>query len=114
MTTTIRAVIIPAEPDQPARVSMIEPTATTYQGIVGGWIQGIGGDGWSAYVNEEGKLMGQSVNVAANNILAALGWVGAGRDFVVGPVVIVGPPNAKHDDTDLPDDILARIVAPAN
>lgn len=107
----IKAVVIPADPAEPARVEKIVPNAQTYQGLVGGWIQVIAEENWTAYVNEEGKLHRLPINQAGNRILAEIGWQGIGFDVVVGTIVIVGPPTAEGDDKDIDQRVLNQILA---
>jgi hypothetical protein len=72
-----------------------------YQQIVGGNLQIIGLDRPPAgmYLNDSGKLNRMRVNHRATTIA----WVHKSafrrNDVVVGPALIVGPPNRHRDDT---------------
>lgn len=76
------------------------------QQIVGGWIEAIGtDDGWCAYLNEEGKILGQSPNPAAERLARHLGWIPLRGDFLVGPVVFLGTDGSENSD--VPGHVLA-------
>jgi hypothetical protein len=74
---------------------------------VGGWIEAVaGGDAelnamWVAYVNEEGKLHGLPPNPIAEKWMRSHGVGLRFDDYIVGPVVFVGPPDEEGDDTTL-------------
>lgn len=106
----VRAVIIPAEVDKPASIEDILPDAATLQRLVGGWIEAINGDDWTAFVNEEGKLDMLPINQAGNRILGVLEWDAIGLDVVVGPLVILGPADSNGDETGITDAVLAKIL----
>ena len=106
----IRAVIVPADSEQPARIEDISPTLGVLQHLVGGWLEAIAGDGWTAFINEEGKLNMLPVNEAGNRILAVLNWESVGRDVVVGPLLIVGPADENGFETSVSDDVLGKIL----
>ena len=71
----------------------------------GGYLEAAPTDGTvTLYIDEEGKLKHLPIN-----LLATAFWthVGGGElvlhgDFLVGPVVVVGPPDAEGDDTAVP------------
>lgn len=77
---------------------------------VGGWIEGVyNGDDMVMYCNEEGKLQGMVVNVAAQMIWeAALG--GHPGDFLVGPVAILGPTDDEGYESGLSDEVMTEII----
>jgi hypothetical protein len=85
--------ILYVPPDGPAEVRDIDPTLDTLQGLVGGNIQAISGPGWTAYLNEEGKLLGLPGNAVATALAARLGWIYLFGDLLVGPVIFCGPPD---------------------
>lgn len=58
-----------------------------------------------AYINEEGKLQGLPLNVAATALLKY-----PNDDFVVGNMLILGAPDKNGDDTDVPEGTLDAIV----
>ena len=63
----INVLIIPADWDQPVKLSKIEPTLEKFQSLVGGFIQEISGVGVRGFVNEEGKYAGLSKNHRATS-----------------------------------------------
>lgn len=78
----------------------ITPDLDTFQSLVGGFIEHIdlGIAGLGAYLNEEGKLNG----LPLNHLATELWWNAYGpTDMLVGPVVLVGPPDADGNDTGL-------------
>lgn len=83
--------------------------------IVGGYIEPIapvdGGYGnWHAYVNEEGKIHELESNPAATAFARSIGWAPYGGDFLVGPVVFLGP-NAKDHSAE--GDVPLEVVGAA-
>jgi len=69
------------------------------EAVGGGYIEGIGGEGWSAYCDEEGKINGLPVNVRATRLARALGWPTG--DVLCGPVVFLGPVDDEGEETDV-------------
>ena len=88
---------------------LILPSLTTFQGLVGGDIELIGGPGWSAFCNEEGKYQQLPVNPTATRLAMRLGWAPLTGDFLVGPVVFCGPPDGNGDATNVPLDVTAMV-----
>lgn len=96
------------------KVLVVQPDGTrcvkdisTLKGLqdeVGGWIELIAGPGWSAYLNEEGKLDGLPINTFATALAKTLRWTS--YDILVGPVVFVGPTDSRGNDTDVPGFVL--------
>jgi hypothetical protein len=103
----IRALVITTVETVQADVRDIEPSLDGFQAIVGGWLEGIGGDDWRGYCDEEGKIKGLPVNVRATRLARLFGWPSG--DLLCGPVVFVGPPDEEGEDTDLPG--LVEVVA---
>ena len=85
--------------------------------IGGGWLEGVstGADGWHGYCDEEGKLKGLDMNVAATAIARELGW--RVDDVLCGPVIFLGDsgPTGDGEEKDVPDVVLgaARLVGVA-
>jgi hypothetical protein len=73
------AVVI-VEPNQPARVEMIENTLEAKQKIVGGRIEFVGLDGFDIIINEEGKLEDLEPNFG----------IFGGRDYIAGTAIFAG------------------------
>jgi Domain of unknown function (DUF3846) len=90
----------------PAQTREIEPTLDILQGLVGGNIQVISGQDWSAYLNEEGKVDGLPVNPLATLLASGLGWTWLPGDILVGPVVFCGP----VDDDGAVTSVTARVL----
>lgn len=91
---TIRAVIIP--PDGNVVATEIESDLRAFQGVVGGYIEGVYGRVATIYVNEEGLLLGLPPNPLAT--LFAQRILGAGV-VLVGTALIVGPGDGEGNDT---------------
>lgn len=73
--------------------------------IGGGYIENISGDGWSAYLDEEGKLKGLPVNVRATFFATSiLGW--PSNDLLCGQVVFMGPVDRDGYDTSVPQKLI--------
>lgn len=70
--------------------------------IGGGWLQGIGDldKGWSAFLDEEGKLKGQPYNRRATDLVDSMG-LSYGQ--LVGTVLFVGPGDEFGDTTSVPE-----------
>lgn len=106
----IRVLVVPAGFD-PVRLVKVEPTLEPLKALLdGGWLEMIGGEGWSAYVDEEGKVKGLPVNWRANGIAARLGWQGAATDRLCGPMIVLGVPDDEGEDTGVTVDVLAQIA----
>jgi hypothetical protein len=102
----MRALIVNAE--GPAGLTDLESAdGDALRVLVGGWLEGVstGSDGWHAYVNEEGKLLGLPVNLAATRLAIALGWPPA--DILVGNVVFLGD-GAGGEEAAVPEVVVAR------
>lgn len=98
-------------PDKPAEIRVVEPVLKTFQGLVGGWIEVISGEGWCAYLNEEGKIAGLPVNAAADSLARRLGWESLPGDVLVGSVVFCGPLDGEGDVTGVEWRVVALAAA---
>lgn len=111
----IRTRVLVIRPDDAhATVMTINRRLETFQGLVGGWIEGLTlNDQISCYINEEGKLKGLPLNVlgdlAVRMLLTDDGYSLLQGDFIVGPVVFVGRPDAAGRDTDIPEEFIERL-----
>lgn len=78
--------------------------------IVGGLIELLPfGKDASAYINEEGKLMGLKTNPLATK-LARERKIGLARDdFIVGPMVVFGLGSPDGEETDVTDSFIATL-----
>lgn len=100
--------MIPVDPGQPIRLQQREPTdIDAYQQIVGGNLQIVSLDRPPAgmYLNESGKLNRIRVNHRATTLMWVHNSAFRNRDVIVGPALIVGPPNRHGDDTSAPQDL---------
>lgn len=74
-----------------------------FQEFVGGYIESISGPDWVAYVNEEGKMKNLPLNEKADRFVHTHGWRGVSfgpfSDYLVGPVLLVGPRDEEGYDT---------------
>lgn len=71
-----------------------------YNRILCGWMEGVHmSPKFTIYVNEEGKL---------NNFPPTAYWVHDGNvhDTIVGPIILIGPPDKKCNDTDATPEML--------
>jgi len=69
------------------------------EAVGGGYIEGIGGDGWTGYCDEEGKINGLPLNIRATRLAWFLGW--PEDDVLCGPVVFLGPVDDEGEETDV-------------
>lgn len=77
--------------DETTEIVDVDVTLEWLHLIVGGYIEGFyGSPGWHGYCNEEGKLLGLSVNNLATGFARELGWNLSDVDFIVGNVVFLG------------------------
>lgn len=98
-----KALIIPADEDQPICIKNVEGLEA-YQAIVGGYIEMVSltltlaGEKCDValFCNEEGKLSGLPLNRRATEMARIPG------DFLVGDVFLVGPPDDEGNETDVP------------
>lgn len=82
------------------------------QDAVGGWITSLsfGDNNFSAYINDEGKIM----DLSENKIATAL-WYDSGArvmlgDYIAGNVVFVGNVDANGDDRSVPDNFFELAI----
>lgn len=87
---TIPAVVV--HPDCRIEFVNLESGCKPLQELVGGYIEAVTSDTGDTtfWLNEEGKLIGLPLNAAATALLWELNDAFAGRDFLMGPVVITG------------------------
>lgn len=83
---------------------------TWLQGQVGGWIEAVSGTMWVAYLNEEGKLKDLPYNPLADMWMRHHGCHLDKNDYIVGPVVFMGPPDAEGNNTDLPQSVYDSLL----
>jgi hypothetical protein len=91
---TIRAVIV--ETNGTFRDTEIDSGLDTFQGIVGGYIEGVFGSVAVMYVNEEGLLL----RLAPNPLATRFAQVILKRDVVLyGTALILGPSDIEGNET---------------
>ena len=107
--TTCKALIIPADQSQPARVESITADLETLQFLVRGNIEAVSGDDWHFYLNEEGKILGLEPNVRAGALVLQLR--GDVQDVYCGDVVFLGA-TPDGDEADVPERVrfLAALI----
>lgn len=96
--TQIEAILVPVE-GKPQTIHVNNHSLVEMQRLIGGFIEAIGGAGWSAYMDEDGKGKGLPLNTFATAYAIALGWVPMGGDYLVGPVVFTGASDSAGYDT---------------
>jgi|HubBroStandDraft_6_1064221.scaffolds.fasta_scaffold433263_2 hypothetical protein len=93
--------------DAPPEQREIEPTLPVLQHLVRGNLEelhlDIGGiEAW-AYIDEEGKFKNRCLdNPVATELYR--------HDRIVGPMVVVGPPDSQGSETDAPREAFSRIM----
>lgn len=112
MAGILKAIVI--EPGCDPEVVEMDTSLKSMQKAVGGWLEAVYGyddDGdmvAAFFCNEEGKLLGLPVNVAATHL-----WHGMSQyaisDMLCGPVVVLGPPDENGDETSVPDFVVDMI-----
>lgn len=110
MSNTVTACVI--HPDGEVHYEQITPDLDTLQHLVGGHLEAINpgmetdAGQWTGYVHEEGKVEGLPVNHLGTLLTAEMGWTGPDfGDFLVGTLVLLGPPDRDGDDTGLPEQV---------
>lgn len=93
---TIKALIV--SPDGIVRETDIENELGAFQGVVGGYIEGVFGNVATIYVNEEGLLMSLPWNLLATHFANKV--LGTPVNLV-GTALIVGPGDGDGNDTDV-------------
>jgi len=109
----VRALVIPADQDEPARVEELTGPASermrALQALVGGFFQAIGitvrGSAATLWMDEEGKLkdpmapLNRRAHRLAQSVLMRGDWVG-------GDAVVMGPPSSSGNETDCPQAVI--------
>lgn len=110
----MRALLIPVEGDCRVVDLPAEGGLDQMQTLVGGYVEAVavpefvpGSDRATAYVNEEGKILGLPINRRATDFMVP----GAGMlfgDYVAGPFLLCGFDPATGAHADLPAEVEAR------
>ena len=101
----IRIVVVPPT-GAPFETSIV-PDLEHFQSMVGGYIQAIEVGPGAMFFNENGKFENLLLNSLATNLCFDLQAGLAPDDYVCGPAILVGPPDADGDDQDAPEQFLA-------
>jgi hypothetical protein len=86
--STCTALIIPANPNEAARIKTIDAGLETLQNFVGGSIEAVSGEDWHFYLNEEGKILHLRPNRRAAFLV--LHVTGVLTDVYCGDIVLLG------------------------
>ena len=107
----ITAMIIPVQGAVSALHSTHEagPELDELQELVGGYIEAIQLPDGTAFVGEEAKLKRLRHNRAATQLLKEL--IPPFHDWIAGPMVVVGPPDADGESLPIPQTLIDRIEA---
>ncbi len=108
----LTAIVVPADPEQPARLEQLgKNNLDAYRRLVGGNIEVVSLERppASLYFNEEGKFTGLSLNLRATALLWAHNSAFRGRDNILGDAFILGPPDRQGDDTSAPEELVALL-----
>jgi hypothetical protein len=112
----IKALIITAQ--GAVSVQEIERSLESFQGIVGGYIEGVDLPESSLfrdappgriYCNEDGKVKGLPRNAKASKLCDMAGVGLMDGDYLVGTVLILGEVDEEGEDTSIPDELAAAI-----
>ena len=95
--------IIYADGTDSVFMSESAPDYDTLNKAVGGWLEGVALVGVTAYVNEEGKLMGLPVNALATR-LAHRDEATYPSDTINGDMIVLGPLDDEGESTSLSDE----------
>lgn len=115
MTEIIAVVVTPDGLATKHTMDSHQDTSHNMQQLVGGWIEAIGlpngtlafrQEGWTCYVNEEGKIHGLDPNERATIAWAVFGHRFIPGDFCAGTAVFVGAPDQEGYDTTCPEFII--------
>ena len=79
---------------------------------VQGWLEALRfSTGMTGYVNEEGKLKNLPLNPLATYICNKMSVGLSFSDYIVGPMVCVGPVDSEGEDTDLSSEMIAEVIS---
>lgn len=101
--TTHKALIIPADPAEPARVETIDTGLKALQGLVGGLIEPVSFDTWVGWFNEEGLILNLPGNRRAT--LLMLEGTGVITQMYLGNALFLGDTD-DGETTDVPDSLI--------
>jgi hypothetical protein len=103
----ITVLVVPDDEALPIQTVDIEPHLEAFQVLVGGYIEGIGGDGWNGYVDEEGRIKGRPVNYRASIMAKRMGWP---EEYLCGTTVFIGEADSDGFETDVPPWVIQQAL----
>lgn len=106
---TVQTITVPVDPTAEVTVTATTGKLDVLQGIVGGYIEAVGGDNYSIFLDEEGKLKGKPVNVRATKLAHRLKVISM-LDVIVGDVAVLGLDPETGTNTDAPGWALTYLV----
>jgi hypothetical protein len=111
----ITAIFIPARRSEPLRLEQLDPAnIDSYQKLVGGPIEALNIERPEAtlFVNEHGKLTDDQPNERATQLAWANNTDYRETDYICGDVLLVGPPDARGNETSVPQDYIGLLLTP--
>jgi hypothetical protein len=82
---------------------------SSFQEMVGGYVEAIYSDRFTAFINEEGRLNDLPPNALASVLAARYGWGQAAISPLVGNVVFMGPgATAEGDVLSVDDELISE------
>ena len=99
----ITVLVVPDDESLPIKTVDIDGSLASFQLLVGGDIEGIGGPGWAAYVDEEGRIKHRPVNHRASYMARMLGWR---EEYLCGTTVFIGEADNDGYETDVPPAVI--------
>lgn len=107
-TEPITAIVLRHDAQRPEIVTLNADRLGHMQEIVGGYIEAVGLDGMTMYINEDGKGLGLPINDAATE-LAFEDLAISHFDRIVGNAVIVNTPTWMHTDRSVTKENISRV-----
>lgn len=108
-TDTVRAVIIPADPNLPVATTTLSSDLRSLQAAVGGYIEPVGRAlDWVAWADEDGKVKGKPYNKRATHAMAFMSNHNP-NDPIAGDVVVLGT-DKTGASANVPNIIAGRVL----
>lgn len=99
---SIRVVTVPAEATEQVALTEIDGGLDSLQAAVGGWIEAVGAENYTIYLDEEGKLNQRPYNRRATKLAHRLKLIRL-DDVIVGDAVVTGFDTETGENTDAPN-----------
>ncbi|MCT1812634.1 DUF3846 domain-containing protein [Micrococcus luteus] len=103
-----KALLIPTLTTDPVTITEAEGLEAL-QKAVGGFVEPVPGEDFTAWVNEDGKVVGLPFNPRADRFLHLAIPDLPTWDCIVGPVIITGGADEDGEDTDITDELIAQV-----